>query len=226
MLENRMEYMRTDGGIDMNAIEVCGRLQGELRFIHKVRNGEEMYTGEIVSTRLSGAQDRIPFTVSGQMLAQVNELLGKTARLRGQLRSYHYRENGKCRLRVTLYVLEAEESLESTMNQVDLTGKISMKPQYRVTPFGKEVCDIMLSVQRTRRKNCFIPCIAWGTNAKLLSLCNIGDRLSICGRIQSREYTKVLDSGEKIRRMVQEVSIFKVDVDEESASDMGMATSM
>lgn len=208
----------------MNQIEVCGRLQGELHFSHKTRNGEKMYVGEIISPRLSGKQDIIPVTVSSQMLAQVNELVGKTARLRGQLRSYIWRVNGKGQTRMTLYALEAEEAPESTMNQVDLIGQISRDPVYRTTPFGREICDVMLAVERTHKRKSYIPCVAWGPNAKLLSLCNIGDRLSITGRIQSREYEKILDSGEKIHRVIQEVSIFRmdagVDADDERMSDL------
>ena len=199
----------------MNTVEVCGRLQGDLCLSHETRSGKKMYTGKVLVTRLSGVQDEIPITVPIWMVqrVQTQALYGRPVMLKGQLRSYVWGVDGKGQTRVMLHVQEAESALESTTNNVQLTGTISRAPVFRSTPFGRRICDVMLIVKRAYGKNSYIPCVAWGYSAELLSKRKVGDQLTVFGRIQSREYEKVLDGGEKIKRTVQEVSIFRMDME-------------
>ena len=204
----------------MNQIEVCGRFVQELRKSHET-HGEKLFVGSIAVSRLSGVQDILSVTVPGRLYGHVARLQDNAIRLKGELRSYTKTVDGKNRLTLTLYVQEADEASKDAQNDAQLSGFVCKKPIYRITPYGRELCDVMIAVNRLHSKSDYIPCIAWGGNAKLLSLYHVGDTISVSGRIQSREYEKVLDSGEKIKRTVQEVSIFKMDAEIDTA-DEGM----
>lgn len=196
----------------MNQIEVCGQFVQELRKSHET-HGEKLFAGSIAVTRLSGVQDVLSVTVPGRLYGHVARLQDNAIRLKGELRSYTKTVDGKNRLTLTLYVQEADEDSKDAQNDAQLSGFVCKKPVYRITPYGRELCDVMIAVNRLHGKSDYIPCIAWGRNAKLLSLYHVGDPISVSGRIQSREYQKALDNGETIPRTVQEVSIFKLDVE-------------
>jgi len=202
----------------MNQIEVCGQFVQELRKSHET-HGEKLFVGSIAVPRLSGVQDILSVTVPGRLYGYVARLQDKAIRLKGELRSYTRTVDGKNRLTLTLYVQEADEDSKDAQNDVQLSGFVCKKPVYRITPYGRELCDVMIAVNRLHGKSDYIPCIAWGRNAKLLSLYHVGDPISVSGRIQSREYEKVLDSGEKIKRTVQEVSIFKMDAESDATDE-------
>ena len=196
----------------MNQIEVCGQFVQKLRKSHET-HGKKLFVGSIAVTRLSGVQDVLSVTVPGRLYGHVARLQDNAIRLKGELRSYTKTVDGKNRLTLTLYVQEADEDSKDAQNDAQLSGFVCKKPVYRITPYGRELCDVMIAVNRLHGKSDYIPCIAWGRNAKLLSLYHVGDPISVSGRIQSREYQKALDNGETITRTVQEVSIFKLDVE-------------
>lgn len=94
-----------------------------------------------------------------------------------------------------------------------LYGTIIKKPVYRITPLGREICDLMIAVNRSYGKSDYLPCIAWECIAEKADTLNVGDRVEVSGRIQSRTYEKQLASGEMVQRTIQEVSIFKLELD-------------
>lgn len=196
----------------MNTVEVCGWFVQKL-YKHHETHGEKMFAGSIAVPRLSGVNDIVSVTVPSRLYGLVSGLQDGLVWLKGELRSYNKSFNGKNQLRLTLYVQEADAALDCTQNDVQISGFVCKKPEYRITPFGREVCDVMIAVHLQHGKSAYIPSIAWGRNAKLLSLYHTGDPIAVSGRIQSREYQKVLDNGETITRTVQEVSIFKLDVE-------------
>ncbi len=193
-----------------NRIIAVGRLEGGLELSHEVMN-EPFYTGTLLVKRLSGAVDRLPVTIPGKlmgMLPQEDVQLVMT----GQVRSYNKVVEGAGRLMVTLFAQNIAPSPDNdTLNKVSLTGALCKPPVYRSTPFGREICDMMLAVNRAFGKSDYIPCIAWGRNAQYASRFNVGDRVRLTGRLQSREYQKLLESGEYLSRNAYEVSCFTLE---------------
>ena len=202
-----------------NRIVAAGRLEEGLELSHEVMN-EAFYTGTLLVKRLSGAVDRLPVTIPGKLLAVSEMSRDRMMLVTGQVRSYNKVVDGSGRLMVTLFAQSMAETQENdTMNRVSLTGVLCKPPIYRSTPFGREICDMMLAVNRAFGKSDYIPCIAWGRNAQYASRFHVGDKLRITGRLQSREYQKMLENGEYMTRNAYEVSAFTLEAaGEESAA--------
>ena len=194
-----------------NRIVAVGNFEGGLELSHEVMN-EPFYTGTLVVKRLAGAADRLPVTIPGKLLACVPDVENQLLLMSGQVRSYNKVIDGAGRLMVTLFAQNISPAQENdTLNKVSLVGALCKPPIYRSTPFGREICDMMLAVNRAFGKSDYIPCIAWGRNAQYAARFNVGDRISLTGRLQSREYQKLLESGEYITRNAFEVSAFTLD---------------
>ena len=194
-----------------NRIIAAGRLEGAPVLSHEVMN-EPFYTGTLAVKRLSGAVDRLPVTLPGKLLACVPAAEGQLLTVSGQVRSYNKVVDGAGRLMVTLFVQSLSEARESdTLNKVTLVGALCKPPIYRSTPFGREICDMMLAVNRAFGKSDYIPCIAWGRNAQYAARFGVGEKICLTGRLQSREYQKLMDNGEYITRSAYEVSAFTLE---------------
>ena len=197
-----------------NRIVAAGRLDGEPVLSHEVMN-EPFYTGTLLVKRLSGAVDRLTVTIPGKLLACVPPLDDHLLMMTGQVRSYNKVVDGAGRLMVTLFAQNISEAQENdTLNKVTLVGALCKPPVYRSTPFGREICDMMLAVNRAFGKSDYIPCIAWGRNAQYAARFSVGDRISLTGRLQSREYQKLLENGEYMTRNAYEVSAFTLETAE------------
>ena len=197
-----------------NRIVAVGRLEGPLNLSHEVMN-EPFYMGTLLVKRLSGALDRLPLTVPGKLMAGGEMEYEGLLMVQGQVRSYNKVVDGAGRLMVTLFaqsIAPAEDN--DTLNKVTIAGALCRPPVYRSTPFGREICDMMLAVNRAFGKSDYIPCIAWGRNAQYASRFNVGDRVRLTGRLQSREYQKLLENGEYMMRMAYEVSAFTLEADD------------
>ena len=96
-------------------------------------------------------------------------------------------------------------------NQIFLDGYICKEPVYRKTPLGREIADLLVAVNRPYGKSDYIPCIAWGRNARYASGFGVGTRILIWGRVQSREYTKKVSETECEKRVAYEVSVSKLE---------------
>lgn len=191
-----------------NIITVSGRLEGELQLSHRVMD-ESFYTGTLAVKRLSGVVDSLPVTIPGKLLAVSRIERGCPIMITGQLRSHTDMTDRSGRLMVTLFAQNiAETSENDATNQVTLAGRLFKPPTYRVTPFGREICDVMLVVNRAYGKRDLIPCIAWGRNARYASRFCVGDAALLNGRLQYREYQKLMENGEIMIRNVIEVSAF------------------
>ena len=197
-----------------NRIVAVGRLDGHLEMSHEVMN-EPFYTGTLLVKRLSGALDRLPVTVPGKLITGDESELEGLLMVQGQVRSYNKVVDGAGRLMVTLFAQSISPGEENdTLNKVSIAGALCRAPVYRSTPFGREICDMMLAVNRAFGKSDYIPCIAWGRNAQYASRFNVGDRVRLTGRLQSREYQKLLENGEYMIRMAYEVSAFTLEADD------------
>ena len=194
-----------------NRIVAAGRLEDSLTLSHEVMN-EPFYSGTLLVKRLSGAVDRLPVTIPGKLLAVTPPDYQRLMLMTGQVRSYNKVVEGSGRLMVTLFVQSMTETRENdTMNKVSLAGVLCKPPIYRSTPFGREICDMMLAVNRAFGKSDYIPCIAWGRNAQYASRFQVGDKVRLSGRLQSREYQKLLENGEYMVRNAYEVSAFTLE---------------
>ena len=200
-----------------NRIVAVGHLEGELGLSHEVMN-EPFYTGTLLVKRLSGAVDRLPVTIPGKLMGLLPEDRGQMLLLTGQVRSYNKVVEGAGRLMVTLFTQSLAPTQDNdTLNRVSLTGALCKPPIYRSTPFGREICDMMLAVNRAFGKSDYIPCIAWGRNAQYASRFSVGDHVRLTGRLQSREYQKLQENGEYLARNAYEVSSFTLEAAEPEA---------
>lgn len=206
-----------------NRIVAAGRLEGELTLSHEVMN-EPFYTGTLAVRRLSGAVDHLPVTIPGKLMGFLPEDRERLMLVSGQVRSYNKVIDGAGRLMVTLFAQSIQGTVENdTLNRVTLAGALCKPPVYRSTPFGREICDMMLAVNRAFGKSDYIPCIAWGRNAQYAARFGVGDHLRLTGRLQSREYQKLLESGEYLARCAYEVSSFTLEADAGQAAELHAA---
>ena len=168
--------------------------------------------------RLSGQADILPVTISERLIEGAELEIGKTICAVGQFRSYNKIDGGKSRLMLTVFVRELLEVFdEKNPNSIVLSGYICKPPVYRTTPFNREIADVLIAVNRAYNKSDYIPCIAWGRNARFVEGLTVGDRVAVSGRIQSREYQKKLSETEVKTMTAYEVSVSKLAVFEAGA---------
>ena len=214
--------------LENNYLTLVGKVTGEKRFSHEIY-GERFYVFDLEISRLSGNADIIPITVSERLATDEMLSAGKNLLVKGQFRSYNSYDNEKNRLILTVFakdVIEIEENQQDeenemvkkdmVTNEVILVGYICKKPIYRQTPFGREIADILLAVNRAYNKSDYIPAIAWGRNARFCQNLEVGTKVKIIGRVQSRMYEKKYEDGTVQNRVAYEVSIGSLEVVEEN----------
>lgn len=193
-----------------NKVYVMGEIVSDAVFSHEVY-GEGFYEFFVRVMRLSGQADILPVTVSERLIEGGALRKGKTISALGQFRSYNKIENGKSRLMLTVFVRELTETAQDkNPNSILLSGYICKPPVYRTTPFNREIADVLVAVNRAYNKSDYIPCIAWGRNARFVKTLSVGDRVAVSGRIQSREYQKKLSETEMKTMTAYEVSVSKL----------------
>lgn len=211
--------------VDNNIVEVVGTLASNYRYSHEIF-GEGFYTVTLHSKRTSGTVDKVECIVSDRLAGIDVDPTGTRVKVTGQFRSFNKHDDvvGKNKLILQLFVREIEQVDDTVYDKDDihLTGFVCKEPCYRRTPLGREVCDVLLAVNRPYGKSDYIPCICWGRNARFASNLALGTKLDIKGRIQSREYYKHDENGnkEETPRIAYEVSAcyiaeHKEDQDEE-----------
>ncbi len=207
--------------LENNEVILVGKVVSDIKFSHKVY-GEGFYTFELEVPRLSDSSDILPVTISERSLPNMGNIQGRVLEVLGQFRSYNQYEEGKNRLVLTVFILEVKEvsveELSRNKNQIFLNGYVCKNPTYRTTPFGREITDLLLAVNRSYHKSDYIPCITWGRNARFAQNLSIGQQIQVWGRIQSRTYQKQLDTGEVQTKVAYEISINKMASDESSTS--------
>ena len=206
--------------IENNKVSVIGEVISEFTFSHEVF-GEGFYLVSLAVSRLSDQVDIIPLMISERLLDVTQDYRGRTVEAIGQFRSYNCHEGVKNRLVLSVFVRELnflEEFTDCTKtNQIYLDGYICKEAIYRKPPLGREIADILLAVIRPYGKSDYIPCIAWGRNARYASGFAVGARVKVWGRVQSREYTKKLNETECEKRVAYEVSVSKMECETEGA---------
>lgn len=201
--------------MDNNIATISGKVVSNVEFSHEVY-GEGFYYFMLEVPRLSDSSDKIPVTISERLINKDKLEIGTIIEVEGQFRSYNSYNNEGNRLLLTVFAREItfldEEKRIKNPNQIYLNGFICKKPIYRTTPFGREITDILLAVNRPYNKSDYIPCIAWGRNARFSESLDVGDNIRLWGRIQSRGYQKKLETGEVLNKVAYEISISKMEV--------------
>ena len=204
----------SEKGMENNKVSVIGTIVSDFTFSHAVF-GEGFYLLDLSVSRLSEQADVIPLMISERLIDVTRDYRGCTIEAIGQFRSYNRHEGSKNRLVLSVFVREVrfmEEFTDYTKtNQIFLDGYICKEPIYRKTPLGREIADLLVAVNRPYGKSDYIPCIAWGRNARYASGFSVGARILIWGRVQSREYTKRLSETECEKRVAYEVSVSKLE---------------
>lgn len=199
-----------------NKVTLSGTIATEPEFSHEIF-GEGFYEFRLSVLRLSMQADILPITISERLMDEINITVGKKITINGQFRSYNKLDNNKSRLMLTVFARSISEyDEECNPNVIELEGFICKEPMYRTTPFKREICDLLVAVNRAYNKSDYIPCIAWGRNARYVNTLEVGNRITLCGRIQSREYQKLMPDGEYETKTAFEVSISRIITERES----------
>ena len=198
--------------MESNIAELCGSVLSELKFSHKTY-GEIFYTFVLGIERRSGYIDEINIMVSERLIFENPPRVNDFVEIKGQVRTYNELTEGKNKLNVVVFAKEIylSENFGYNENYVYLEGFLCKEPLKRTSPLGRDICDLMLAVNRMYNKSDYIPCIAWGRNAGYAESLGVGTKLSVEGRIQSREYRKKLEDGSSEMRKAFEVSIVKIE---------------
>ena len=226
------------GYLENNYLTLVGKVTSEKQFSHEIY-GERFYSFDLSVPRLSGNADIIPVTVSERLITDEMMQIGTKLLIKGQFRSYNSYENERNRLILTVFAKDIEKleeevpktevneegeevqvndfvKKETVTNEVILIGYICKKPIYRKTPFGREIADLLLAVNRAYNKSDYIPSIAWGRNARFCQNLEVGTEVKIVGRIQSRNYEKKYEDGTIVKKVAYEVSVGSLEVIRES----------
>lgn len=198
--------------MESNLAELCGAVLTELKFSHKTY-GEIFYTFVLGIERRSGYIDEINIMVSERLIFDNPPRINDYIEIKGQVRTYNELLAGRNKLNVVVFAKEiyTSENFGYNENYVYLEGFLCKEPVKRTSPLGRDICDLMLAVNRMYNKSDYVPCIAWGRNAGYAESLSVGTKLSIEGRIQSREYRKKLEDGTSETRKAFEVSIVKIE---------------
>ncbi len=212
--------MQIEGLLENNIVNIMGTVAQECCFSHEVY-GEGFYLFQLDVPRLSDNADRLPVTISDRLIDK--ELLkeGTILKVKGQLRSYNNYSDKKNRLILTVFARDIEileEMDEENPNEICLNGFICKAPVYRTTPFGREIADILVAVNRAYNKSDYIPCIAWGRNARFAGNLEVGTKIRLWGRIQSRTYQKKIGDAVE-EKVAYEVSISKIETGTEETAE-------
>ena len=197
--------------MDNNKVYIAGTILNVPEYSHEVM-GEEFYECTLSVKRLSGCCDLVPITISERLIKEYELEKGSKIAFSGQFRSYNKQQQDKNRLILAVFVREVlpyDETQNS--NIVEINGYVCKEPVYRTTPFKREICDVLIAVNRSYNKSDYLPCIAWGRNAKYVKDCKVGDNIKLAGRIQSRTYQKKISETETIEKMAFEISLSKIE---------------
>lgn len=200
--------------LEQNVAKIIGRVSTEPVLSHTVY-GENFYTFDVEVNRLSAADDIVPVLISEKLMKDVT--LGAYVSVDGQIRTHNRMIDNSRKLIIYIFTIditllseEAYATAKTTNNEITIEGFICKKPVYRKTPFGREIADLLVAVNRSYRKSDYIPCIAWGRNAKYAGNFEVGQKVQITARFQSRLYQKKQENGELEDKLAYELSVLNV----------------
>lgn len=187
-----------------NIISLRGELAGLPEFSHE-NHGRKFYRFTLEVPRLSGTVDSLPILAEDRLLEELELSDGPMLAVTGQIRSHNLRVDGIRRLLIFVFAMTVTAEDGEPLNDVLLEGPLCREPTYRRTPLGREICDVMLAVPRSFHRADYLPCILWGRTAQEIATCHTREHIRICGRLQSRAYTKLTENGPE-QRVAYEIS--------------------
>ena len=201
--------------IGSNQALLLGRAAGEPRPSH-ANHGVTYYVFPLEVERLSGATDTLNVVASEELLSACPILPGQTYRTTGEVRSFNNRSGTGARLVITFFAKTLERAEEGYDNRLELTGVLCKAPNLRRTPLGREICDLLLAVNRRYGRADYLPCITWGSLARTCGELEVGDAVRLTGRLQSRTYRKTLGDREE-ERVAYEISVIALEEEKSEA---------
>lgn len=194
-----------------HSVIISGTVDKELSFSHSAY-GENFFETYVAVKRMSEQIDRVPVTISEPLLNSFGDIgKGDAIEVTGQFRSVNKLINGRSKLVLSVFAKDlARDPEKMNVNEIELIGYVCKPTVYRITPFKREIADILIAVNRAYHKSDYIPCITWGKNAQFAAGLEVGDKVYAFGRIQSREYRKKLENGTEETRTAYEVSITSI----------------
>ena len=193
-----------------NTITIRGSLLELPTFSHE-NHGKQFFRFTLEVPRLSGAVDLLPVIADETLLQPLDPCAGSMLTISGQIRSYNQRSDGVRHLLIFVFANTITVEDGDPINEVCLEGLLCKEPTFRRTPLGRDICDAMLVVPRAFRRADYLPCILWGRTAQEVALCHTRDKIRICGRLQSRIYTKLTPDG-AIDRTAYEISALNAEI--------------
>ena len=193
----------------MNKIRLDGKVTTEPEFSHECK-GEKFYKLFLESGRKSEVVDTLPCLVPEVFLKDVE--VGEFVGINGEIRTRNNHSEGKSKLEIYVFVLGVDNYEGQDSNSVWLEGYVCKDPLYRETPLGREIADLTIASNRPYGKSDYIPCIVWGRNALIASDIPVGAKVIIYGRLQSREYVKMLDDETREIKVAYELSASSLEI--------------
>jgi len=194
----------------VNQILLRGTLSQLPQFSHE-NHGKRFYSFPLEVERLSGTVDILPILMPEQVLWEMDLSGGDMLEITGQIRTFNNHGSDGRKLIISVYAQTLAACEGVCINEAELTGTICKPPICRMTPLGRQICDVMLAVNRPYHRADYIPCILWGQTARLAADCEVGTQLHLTGRFQSRQYIKVID-GTNVTRTAYELSAMTAEI--------------
>ena len=194
-----------DENISRNTARLCAVIAAAPTFSHSGR-GESFYTFPLEAARLSGATDKINIIVRDELMESIQLCEAEKICVVGELRSFNNKSGEGAKLVITVLAKELYLCDDDDLNEVHLIGTLCKKPNLRMTPMGRDICDLMLAVNRRYGRSDYLPCITWGLKAREAAEWGTGTMVTLEGRIQSRNYIKIV-GGDPVEKTAFEVSV-------------------
>lgn len=192
-----------------NYVRLVGVMAGRPEYSHSSR-GQDFYTFPLEVLRLSGNCDIINIIVRPEMLESLEIAERGKLCVCGQLRTFNNRRGEGAKLVITVFARELQLCDDDDSNLVELIGTLCKAPNLRCTPMGRDICDLMLAVNRHYGRSDYLPCICWGVRAREAAAWTVGTRVRLTGRIQSRRYIKLSEAG-SVEKTAYEVSVTEIE---------------
>ena len=193
--------------LNYNRVELCGTVL-EAPVLSHVNHGCAFCRFPLSVLRLSGQPDKLQVIAPQPLLDALPVSPGDTVTVTGQLRSFNNKSGQGSRLVISVFAQTLTAGGAGPLNRIQLAGILCKQPVLRRTPLGREICDMILAVNRRYGRADYLPCIAWGAVAQQTALLHTGQRLTVEGRVQSRIYSKTED-GVTSDRTAYEVSVMR-----------------
>lgn len=198
---------------DQNQILLRGTVAGEAVYSHE-SHGERFFRFPLSAPRLSGNEDILNIQLPRRLLDECQLKVGEWVEVLGSVRTFNDRaQTTGSRLVITVLASELKPGRKEPANQLDLRGTICRRSDVRRTPLGREICDFTLAVNRRYGRSDYLPCIAWGSVAQRCARMDVGSRVALDGRLQSRAYVKQFPDHSE-NRVAYEVSAMGVEPEE------------